>query len=92
MRGDEYVALIAPFEEEEQLLLKEIDLACQMQMSRLKDEATRVKLAGLPMEPDMETLVWLKIIKAYGVLYSRAIEAGWVNDTFLTQLPTEKTT
>lgn len=84
------LALLAPFEEKDQEILKQVDLACQMQMSRLKDEATRVKLAGEPLEPDMETLTWLRIIKAYGILYNRAVEAGWIDDTYLLQLPEEK--
>ena len=72
--------LLAPFELPTQDLLKEIDIACGVQMNSLREEAKLKSLANEELVIDTETMVWLKIIKAYGILYNRAVDAGWIQD------------
>lgn len=75
--------VIAPFDEETNTLLAEVDIACRGQQDLIKQEAKIASLNNKPLEVDMGTLAWLKIIKAYGVLYNRAIDAGWASGVHL---------
>jgi hypothetical protein len=70
--------LLAPFDEATQELLLEIDQAMKAQAEHIKGEANWASLNNKPYKPDMETLVWLKVMKGYGVLMNRALEAGWI--------------
>ena len=79
-------SLLLPFDDDEQLLLKQVDNACFIQGKLLKEEATRQKLAGKPLTVDMETLVWFKLIRAYGILFNRAVDAGWVTGVHLKEV------
>ena len=79
-------SLLLPFDDDEQLLLKQVDNACFTQGKLLKEEATRQKLAGKPLTVDMETLVWVKLIRAYGILFNRAVDAGWVTGVHLKEV------
>ena len=65
--------LLAPFDDETQALLTKVDVACGL---AVKDADV------VHAEMDQETAVWLMITKAYGSLYTRAIDAGWVKDVF----------
>ena len=78
-----HTKLLQPFDKESQSLLKSVDAACQTQMMKMKEEATLAALGNNPFEVDLETLVWTRLIRAYGILYNRAIEAGWVDDVHL---------
>jgi hypothetical protein len=78
--------IIQPFSDNQQKLLKIVDAACQSQMKVLKEEFTRRNLAGDPLDLDPETTGWMNIITAYGLLYNRCVEAGWIDDVVLTQL------
>lgn len=71
-------AMLAPFDNDTQLLLLEVDRAMKEQAEQVKGEANWASLNNKEYEPDVETLVWLKIMQAYGVLMNRALEAGWV--------------
>ncbi len=78
--------ILAPFDDETQKELRILDVACQIQMSQFKREATRKKIAGEPLEMDTETMVWVQFIKGFGKLYNRAIDAGWIQDVYLDKL------
>lgn len=71
--------MIAPFDEETQNDLKEMDVACAIQIKQLREKAAQASLAGVPYEIDVETMVWMKVIKSFGILYNRAIDAGWID-------------
>lgn len=71
---------LAPFNVNQQTLMRVVDKACQEVAEQIKEQATRCSLAGETFEPDMETAGWMNIIAAYGILYNRAIEAGWIDD------------
>ena len=75
--------MLAPFDDEVCKLLKELDNACAVQTAMFKEEMNKASLKGEVFSPDMETLVWLKFIKGFGILYNRAIDAGWVRDILL---------
>lgn len=78
--------LLTKFDEPTQKLLKEVDLACKVQVEKMREEANKASLAGKELEIDMETMVWVRIIKAYGVLYNRAVDAGWIDDIMLEEV------
>lgn len=73
-------AILSPFDEDTQALLKELDVACAAQINQLRADARKKSLIGEPYEADVETMVWLKFIKGYGILYNRAVDAGWLED------------
>ena len=79
--------ILAPFDDGQQNTLKLVDAACQSQMRALQSEATRQKISGEPLHMDAETAGWVQIITAYGILYNRAIDAGWIQDIHLDKLP-----
>lgn len=70
--------ILAPFDDETLTVLKEVDQACAIQIALLREDANKASLRNEDLEVDMEAMVWLKVIKAYGILYNRAIDAGWI--------------
>ena len=72
------LTVLAPFDEETEKLLLEFDQACRMQSEVLLKAMERSSLAGEEYVMTIETMVWWKAIKAYGILMNRAINAGWV--------------
>lgn len=76
-------ARLMPFDESQQKLLTLVDAACQSQAKVLKDEITRRQLAGEQLALDDETTGWMNIITAYGILFNRAIEAGWIESEII---------
>jgi hypothetical protein len=78
--ADEPTSLLAPFDEETQVLLLEVDAACSLQMQQLMEKINQAALAGdEEYKMDLETMVWTKVIRAYGKLMNRAIDAGWIS-------------
>ena len=79
MATEQPTSIIAEFDEETQELLKSVDKACSAQMGEIMADMERASLAGdTEYKMDLETLVWTKVIRAYGILINRAIDAGWV--------------
>ena len=76
--------ILAPFDKGQQDRLKLVDSTCQAQMEHMKKEMQTDRLLGKDVTPDMETVAWVEIITAYGLLYNRCVEAGWIDDTYLT--------
>jgi len=73
------VSILAPFDEKTQLLLNEVDNACRVVFDGLKGDVQTASLEGDDkFDVDMETAVWLKVIRAYGILFNRGIDAGWI--------------
>ena len=67
------------FEDEIQVLLARVDSACSQQYANIQAEIDAASLAGdKEFRLDLESIVWMEIAKAYGILYNRAIEEGWV--------------
>lgn len=83
MTKDSQTSILAPFGDEDQALLRQVDLACRAEAARLKEEAKKKALANEEFQVDMETMAWFKIIQAYGILYNRAVDAGWIQDILL---------
>jgi hypothetical protein len=77
--------ILAPFDDETQKLLNEVDSACRMQSELLLEEMSKASLAAEEYKMPIESMVWWKVIQAYGVLMNRAIDAGWV-DGILTEI------
>jgi hypothetical protein len=75
---EDLTSLLAPFSDEDQAVLLEVDNACSIQAQHVKAEMDKASLSGGEYKVDLETLTWMKITKAYGILMNRAIEAGWV--------------
>lgn len=75
---DKEQELLAPFDDKTQELLIELDTACGIQMDNIKKDVKKAELYGNEFELDLETMVWMKFIKGYGILMNRAIDAGWV--------------
>jgi len=71
-------AVIAEFDDDTQELLKELDMACGVQMESLRKEAASKSLANEELQINTETMVWLRFIKGFGILYNRAIDSGWI--------------
>ena len=77
--ADVPTSLLTPFDSETQVLLQEVDGACAAQKAVLMEKIKQASLAGeTQYKMDLETMVWTKIIKAYGILMNRAIDSGWV--------------
>ncbi len=70
--------ILAPFDAETQELLFKVDAACASQVEGVREELKKASLSNGEYQVPLETLVWMEIIKAYGVLMNRAIDAGWV--------------
>ena len=67
------------FEDETQALLARVDNACSQQYINIQAEIDAASLAGdKEFRLDLESIVWMEIAKAYGILYNRAVEEGWV--------------
>lgn len=78
------MSILTPFDEPTQKLLKELDTACAAQIELLREEARKASLSGdKELQVDLETLVWSRFIRGYGILYNRAIDAGWIQDIHL---------
>ena len=76
--------ILAPFEKNQQILLTLVDSACQAQSEILNEDITRRRLSGESFSTlDDETFGWINIIKAYGILYNRAVEAGWIENEII---------
>ena len=78
--------VLAEFDDKTQQLLMEVDKACQIQLEGLKEEARKASLEDKELEVSLEDLVWLKLIKAYGIMYNRCIDAGWIKDIHLEKI------
>lgn len=78
--------ILGPFDQETQKLLCLVDGACQAQAKLIRDEVARKKLAGEDLAPDAETVGWLQLIKAYGILFNRAVEASWIKSIYKTKI------
>jgi len=82
--------ILAEFNDEDQKFLGEVDRACRVVLDGLKGDARKASLSGEDtMQIDMETAVWLKVTRAYGILYNRAIEASWIRGV-VTEIPDEE--
>lgn len=76
---DKPTNLLLPFDPETQELLHQVDKACSVQLEAIIKDMEKASLAGATeYKPDIETLVWSRVAKAYGILMNRAIESGWV--------------
>jgi len=76
-------SVLAPFDDGTQEFLRFVDQACFHQMRTLEREKNTKLLAGEDIEMDLETMGWLNMIRAYGILYNRAIDAGWIKGVHL---------
>jgi len=77
--------ILKPFSESDQKILKVVDQGCRMQAKMISDEDTRAKLAGEPLEVTPEVAAWRVMIRGFGILYNRAVDAGWVDDVITTK-------
>ena len=68
------------FDDKTQALLTRVDRACSQQFINIQAEIDAASLAGdKEFKLDLESIVWMEIAKAYGILMNRAIDAGWVD-------------
>ena len=73
------VILTSQFDDKTQALLTRVDRACSQQFESIQAEIDAASLAGdKEFKLDLESIVWLEIAKAYGILMNRAIDSGWV--------------
>lgn len=77
---DNSTNILLEFDDEVQQHLKEVDYAMRQQSKVMREEARSASLSGKKLVMDAETAAWLKIMDAYGILFNRAVEAGWIND------------
>ena len=72
--------LTSKFEDDIQALLMRVDRACGQQFELIQAEIDAASLAGdEEFKLDLESIVWMEIAKAYGILYNRAVDEGWVD-------------
>ena len=76
--------ILAPFSKVQQDRLKVIDATCQAQIKQMSASIQADRLLGKEPQLDPEVAGWIEIINCYGLLYNRCIEAGWIDDTYLT--------
>ena len=74
--------IIGPFDPNRQQLLKDVDKVCREQSAIILKEARKAALEGKDPEFDVDTQGWMAIITAYGLLYNRAVQAGWIEDMY----------
>jgi len=75
--------LLAPFDKEQQAFLKTIDKVCEMQAQEIRKAVVAKVVNGAETPPDPETAGWMNIIAAYGILFNRAVEAGWIEEDII---------
>jgi len=81
-----HIDIISPFDDETQALLIQVDNACASQMQRIMEDMEKASLAGdTEYKMDLESLVWSRVIRAYGILMNRSIDAGWVKGIHTTR-------
>jgi len=72
------------FGDETQALLMRVDRACGEQYAIIQADIDAASLAGdKEFKLDLESIVWMEIAKAYGILYNRAVDEGWVKGIVL---------
>lgn len=76
-------AVLGPFDQRHQDLMKNVDKVCRKEAAKITEKARQASLAGEELQLDEETAGWAAIITAYGLLYNRAVECGWIEDVFL---------
>jgi hypothetical protein len=79
-RPKQLTNVIAPFSREEQEFLKQIDKVCKENARLIKNKLATDSLHNRAGKLDEEDQGWIAFIRAYGILYNRAIEAGWITD------------
>ena len=63
-----------PFPDKIVEFLQDVDLACRNQAIDWKTQLDE----DPKWEPDDTDVAWMAMIKAYGILYNRAIDTGWL--------------
>lgn len=76
--------ILAPFDKATQIWLSSVDKAARGEAQRVSQRLREAELAGEPVELDADEQGIMALIQALGVLYNRAIMAGWVQDVYLT--------
>lgn len=82
---DKELEILKPFDPAVQTFLKFVEEGCQRQAELIKAEDTRAELAGDSIEVTPEIAAWRAIIRAYGVLYNRSVDAGWIDDVMIVE-------
>jgi len=82
---DKTLEILKPFDAGQQSFLKFVEEGCQRQAELIKAEDTRAELAGEPLEVTPEIAAWRAIIRAYGILYNRSVDAGWIDDVMIVE-------
>ena len=78
------VHLTSKFDDKTQALVQRVDRACSQQFENIQAEIDAASLAGdKEFRLDLESIVWMEIAKAYGILMNRAIDEGWVEGVIL---------
>lgn len=82
------MSILAPFNATDQKFLNEVDSACRAVMAGMEEEVNAASLSGKKeLQLDVETIAWLKFIRGYGILFNRAVDAGWVEGIITENLP-----
>jgi hypothetical protein len=86
------MSLLRPYPKEQQQMLIHVDRICQENAKRIQDEVNKQLLANPKTQPklDDEDQGWVLIIKAYGLLYNKAIDLGLVKDVIIATRPVHK--
>lgn len=83
MKSKQHTEVLAPFDSETQEFLRFVDEACQNGMEMLRDEKRRCELTGEEFQLTYEVMAMLNMIRGFGILYNRCIDAGWVKGLHL---------
>ena len=70
--------ILAPFDDETQEFLRLVDKACDTAIEDMKDEKRRCELTGEEFQMNYEIAAQLNMIRAFGIMYNRCVDAGWV--------------
>lgn len=76
-------ALLLPFDNATQAKLKRVDLAMRAEKEVIEEKLKKASLMGYDYNLSQQDLVSVTVMEAYGILYNRAVEAGWIQDIHL---------
>jgi len=76
--ADEPTSILAPFDDETQEFLGFVDQACKTAMDELREERNRCEKTGEEFQLTYEVAATLNMVRAFGILYNRSIDAGWI--------------
>jgi hypothetical protein len=77
-------SILAEFDDDTQEFLKFVDSACTRGIDMIGAEMRRCKLKDEEFEITPEVMATINMIRGFGILYNRCIDAGWIDGVHMT--------